>query len=401
MLRSLLATVLVGAAALPLFIPTATAADLPTLAETRPGNDSNDIDEQQMFLFRAKGPVDAKTFVAHVFCEVEGVRSVDNVRPVGGARRAEVLRAAGISNTENWIAFRCTQNFPSGANVTIRWDSPTANTKQAVEVLRFKVRSGDWLEVNCSRENKDAGCNPLSTVRVGFQRAIDPKDAARFRLRDDAGKLYSPKADSEDSEGITFSKLPPETRFTLVLPPNLKEAGTSTALTVKRTYTVRTGAYPPLVKFPRSFGILERQADPALPITVRNLEPGAAGAGTSAIVRKLRLTGEQDMIRWYARTLGFQQSDRSMDDEESDYADFGERPKGEDDMRGRSLLKGNTQAQSLPLPKPGGPKEFEVVGLPLAEPGLHVVEAESTALGNSLLEKKGAMYVRTMALVTK
>ena len=64
--------------------------------------------------------------------------------------------------------------------------------KQAVEILRFKVRSGDWLEVNCSRENKD-GCNPLSTVRVGFQRAIDPKDAARFRLRDDAGKLYSPK----------------------------------------------------------------------------------------------------------------------------------------------------------------------------------------------------------------
>ena len=65
-----------------------------------------------------------------------------------------------------------------------------------------------------------------------------------------------PKADSEDSEGITFGKLPPETRFTLVLPPNLKEAGTNTALTVKRTYTMRTGAYPPLVKFPRSFGIL-------------------------------------------------------------------------------------------------------------------------------------------------
>ena len=400
MLRSLLATILVGVSALSLSIPVASAADLPALAETRPANDSNDIDEQQMFLFRAKGPVDAKTFIAHVFCEVEGVRSVDTVRPVGGARRTEVLRAAGISNTENWIAFRCTQNFPSGANVTIRWDSPTANTKQAVETLRFKVRSGDWLDVNCSRENKDAGCNPLSPVRVGFQRAIDPKDAARFRLRDDAGKLYAPKTDSDDSDGITFSKLPQETRFTLVLPPNLKESGTNTPLTLKRAYTLRTGVYPPLVKFPRSFGILERQADPALPITVRNLEPGAAGAGTAAIVRKLRLTSEQDMIRWYARTLGFQQSDRSMDDDESDYADFGERPKGDDDMRGRSLLKGNSQAQSLPLPKPGGPKEFEVVGLPLAETGLHVVEAESAALGNSLLEKKGAMYVRTMALVT-
>ena len=50
---------------------------------------------------------------------------------------------------------------------------------------------------------------------------------------------------------------------------------------------------------------------------------------------------------------------------------------------------GNTQAQSLPLPKPGGPKEFEVVGLPLAEPGLHVVEAESTALGNLAAGEEG------------
>jgi len=375
------------------------AADLPALAESRPSTDSSDIDEQQVFLARAKGPVDAKTFIAHVFCEVEGVRSVDSVRVVGGARKAELLKLAGINNAENWIAFRCTQNFPSGANVTVRWDSPSANSKQAADTLRFKVRSGDWLDVNCSRENKDAGCNPLATVYVSFKRAVDPADAARFRLRDDAGKLYPPKPENEDSEGITFAKLPPETRFTLVLPPNLKESGSNTPLTLKRPYTLRTSAYPPLVKFPRSFGIVERQAEPALPITVRNLEAGASG-GTAAIVRKLRLTTEQDMIRWYARTLGMQQSDRSMDDDEYDYADLGDKPKGEDDQRGRSILKGNAQAQSLPLPKPGGPKEFEVVGLPLADPGLYVVEAESTALGASLLEKKGSMYVRSVALVT-
>ncbi len=395
MIRTLLATLLAAT-----LVVAVSATDLPALAETRPAHEAIDIDEQQVFLARAKGPVDAKTFIAHVFCEVEGVRSVDSVRTFGGARRNEVLKAAGISNTENWIAFRCTQNFPSGANVIIRWDSPTAATKQAADTLRFKVRSGDWLELSCSRENKDAGCNPLSNVYVGFKRAVDPKDAARFRLRDDAGKLYSPKTESEDSEGINFSKLPPETKFTLVVPPNLKESGTNTPLTLKRAYTMRTSAYPPLVKFPRSFGILERQADPALPITVRNLEPGTAGAGTAATIRKLRVTSEQDMIRWYARTLGFQQSDRSMDDEVSDYADFGERPKGDEDVRGRSLLKGVAQVQSLPLPKPGGPKEFEVVGLPLPEPGLHIVETESTALGASLLEKKGSMFVRTIALVT-
>ena len=148
MIRTLLATLLTAT-----LVVAVSAADLPALAETRPAHEAMDIDEQQVFLARAKGPVDAKTFIAHVFCEVEGVRSVDSVRTFGGARRTEVLKAAGITNTENWIAFRCTQNFPSGANVIIRWDSPTAATKQAVDTLRFKVRSGDFLELTCSREN--------------------------------------------------------------------------------------------------------------------------------------------------------------------------------------------------------------------------------------------------------
>ena len=62
------------------------------------------------------------------------MRSVDTVRLVVARGVTEVLRAAASATPKNWIAFRCTQNF-SGANVTIRWDSPTANTKQAVETL--------------------------------------------------------------------------------------------------------------------------------------------------------------------------------------------------------------------------------------------------------------------------
>ena len=250
MSRKLFASLL---SALSLFA--AQAADLPVLAETRPAHKAVDIDEQQSFLFRAKGAVDAKTFIAHVFCEVEGVRSVDTVRVIGGNRKTELLRAAGISNAENWIAFRCTQNFPSGADVTIRWDSPTAASKQAVDTLRFKVRSGDWLKLSCSRENKAANCNPLSSVYLSYDRAISPKDAARFRLRDDAGKLYSPKPTEDEGDGVSFHKLPPETRFTLVLPANLKEDGTGTPLTLAKPLTLRTAAYPPLVKFARSFGI--------------------------------------------------------------------------------------------------------------------------------------------------
>ena len=378
---------------------------LPALAESRPANEANDIDEQQVFLVRAKGAVDGKTFIERVFCEVEGVRSVDTVRVIGGKRKADLLQAAGVSNAENWIAFRCTQNFPSGADVIVRWDSASPGSFKAADYLRFKVRSGDWLEMTCGRENKEAGCNPLATVTFNVNnRALDPKDAARFRLKDDAGKLYRPVApDGEGSDSVSFKKLPPENRFTLVVPANMKELGTGTALALTRPITLTTSAYPPLVKFARSFGIIERNADPALPITVRNLEPVAqstsAAQGTAAVIRKLRITSEQEMIRWYARVAGYQSRDQSMDEDE--YASgFGEENKIEGDLRARSLLKGNAQAQTLPLPKPGGAKEFEVVGLPLPEPGLHIVEAESTALGASLLEKKGTMFVRSIALVT-
>ncbi len=397
-LSRLLCTALLALSVLPTASAQTARAPLPVIAESNPANEAINIDEQQVFLVRAKGAIDGKTFVERVFCEVEGVRSVNTVRVIGGKRKEELLKAAGISNAENWIAFRCAQAFPSGADVIVRWDS-RAETFQAAEYLRFKVRSGEWLEFTCMRENKAADCNPFGTASFVIRdRAVDPKDRERFRLRDDAGKLYRPTAGSSDegNDTVEFKGLPPEQKYTLIVPPNLKEVGTGTALTLKSAISFRTSAYPPLVKFARTFGILERNADPALPITVRNLEPAANG--TAAIIRKLRVTSEQDMIRWYARTAGLQRRDQSQ--ENDDYDSFGDEVKGDDDFRARSLLKGNAQAQTMPLPKPGGAKEFEVVGLPLPEPGLHIVEAESTALGASLLEKKGSMFVRSIALTT-
>ncbi len=46
------------------------------------------------------------------------------------------------------------------------------------------------------------------------------------------------------------------------------------------------------------------------------------------------------------------------------------------------------------------PRPFEVIGLPLAEPGYHVVEVESARLGASLLDRPAPMFVRTGVLVT-
>ncbi|MBC8055463.1 MAG: alpha-2-macroglobulin, partial [Rhizobiales bacterium] len=59
-------------------------------------------------------------------------------------------------------------------------------------------------------------------------------------------------------------------------------------------------------------------------------------------------------------------------------------------------------ARRLDLPQLAGgdPRPFEVVGIPIGEPGYHVVEIESARLGQSLLDKRAPMFVRTGVLVT-
>ena len=206
-----------------------------------------------MFLFRAsdrstltfwrtcsaKSKVSARSTTYARWCAVHG----------GVARQGSATPRTGLPS----VARRTSRAAPTSPFVGI---SPTANTKQAVESCAFKVRSGDWLEELQPRE-QGRRLQPAVNGPRRLPAAIDPKDAASLPAARRCRQSSTRRSDGDDSDGITFGKLPPETRFTLVLPPNLKEAGTNTALTVKRT-TMRTGAYPPLVKFPRSFGILER-----------------------------------------------------------------------------------------------------------------------------------------------
>ncbi len=58
------------------------------------------------------------------------------------------------------------------------------------------------------------------------------------------------------------------------------------------------------------------------------------------------------------------------------------------------------QIKTFTIPKIQGPKSFEVVGIPLKEPGFYVVEIASEMLGAALIGKGSVMYVPTSALVT-
>src|SRR5262245_21215731 len=56
--------------------------------------------------------------------------------------------------------------------------------------------------------------------------------------------------------------------------------------------------------------------------------------------------------------------------------------------------------RAFEVPKPEGARAFEVVGIPLGEPGFYVVELASPRLGSALLGDARTRYVATAALVT-
>src|SRR5262249_36012354 len=61
---------------------------------------------------------------------------------------------------------------------------------------------------------------------------------------------------------------------------------------------------------------------------------------------------------------------------------------------------GGLGIRDFSVPKPEGARAFEVVGIPLGQPGFYVVELASPRLGAALLGDTRTRYVATATLVT-
>src|SRR5262249_24953573 len=139
----------------------------------------------------------------------------------------------------------------------------------------------------------------------------------------------------------------------------------------------RSSGEPPLAKFASRFGIIEAKADPTLPVTVRNLEPEAGG-------RQLRGGGRGPR-------------------NPAPGAPHPPRPGARSPPTRPGLARAQPPARARPIKLPrtaSDGKAAEVIGIPLGEPGLYVVELASTRVGAALLDTPAPVYVPTAALVT-
>jgi hypothetical protein len=404
----------------------------PTIVQTQPWVGSR-IEEDQHFLLRLNGAVDPASLRANAWCEVEGLGERVPLRVVVGGERNEVLRTRRIADGADWLLVRCDRALASDSGVRIVWGAGIAAAGRSGLVtttprrFEWRVRERFHAEFGCERENAQAPCLPLRPMSLRFSAPVERRQALAARLVPEQGKPIDPRVPPhhDKDEWITelrfAAPLPESARFSLTLPAALRDqSGRALANATSFPLKVATGVWPPLAKFAAApFGVVEAGADAMLPLTLRHVQAdlqGAATGGRVAIKRFDADTPDAELLRWIARVAkyheaeitareaGLPRSQWTITERETD-----ERGRVRTTQRDRligtrevSLLAGEHKVKRSELPQLAStvPRATEVLGVPLPEPGYHVVEVESRVLGEALLGKRAPMYARSGVLVT-
>ena len=403
----------------------------PAVRFSRPEEGSRRIDERQVFIFSLDAEPEAASVLKEAYCSVEGVQERVGLRLIEGSEKEKLFKELKIKKDPTpTLVFQCRQTFPPAADVKIIWGkgvkSASGVSATADQVLAFKTRQPFLAKLSGKKEKPAAGFIPLLPMTLSFSAPVTWEKVKEIRLKDQSGKIWKPKKREEAGpyvERVFFEGPFPENQsFTLHLPKNIQDdSGRPLTNQDKFPLTVKTDRYPSLAKFASRFGIIESKETPLLPVTVRNLEAEvtawltgtkepleAGGAKAKENEPSSGLTSGPIIPPIVLETGkgGISSADRNIkgkivqirgNEEEKiiEWLNVLRTAK-----RKTSLLKGRERIQKLTLPKPGGPKEFEVLGIPLKAPGFYVVELESDILGFRLLAKPAPMYVPAAALVT-
>jgi uncharacterized protein YfaS (alpha-2-macroglobulin family) len=359
------------------------------------------IEEDQAFVITPAGPVKAASVEQNAWCEADGVGNRIPVRLVPDKQRAEILAAIRNSGKDE-VVLACSERLPAGVKMKLVWgkgiEAGTGAKSIREESFIYPVREPFRATMSCEREKASAPCSPLSNITLGFSAPVDAALRSRIRLVTPQGERLPVDPGkgngSRESTATTFVFTRPfaqSAELRLELPSGIKDdSGRPLANAASFPLKFSTGTLPPLAKFPGDFGIVELKEGGVLPVTLRHVE-------AKLDLREKRLTDDAEVIAAMQAIARFNRQTKKVklirDGKAEDY---------EDPFYARELsyLAKQTGVTRRELPKPGGSAEFEVIGIPLAKPGYHIVEVESRLLGAALLSSPKPMYVRSAALVT-
>lgn len=378
----------------------ATGAPVVLSVEPYPGAP---IDEDAHFWLRLNGAVQSASVVKAAWCETEGVGERIRLRVVEGAPRDALLRQRRVAAADAplHLLVACERRFAADARVRLVWGPGITAAAGEPPLVSRRTQRWQWpvrprflAEFACERENAQAPCLPLRPLVLRFNAPVPRAQALALRLVPERGAPIAPKPSADETRAehlqeVRFAApLAENTRFRVELPTGLvDDAGRGLANAGAFPLAVATGAMPPLAKFGGApFGIVEAGPEAMMPLTLRHVQADLAAASTGGAVRRKHFdarTSDAELLHWLLRL-------RKDHDEQRK-------------SRAKPMLANEPGVVKSELPQlagPAAPAATEVIGVPLAQRGYHVIEVESRVLGESLLAQRAPMYARTGALVT-
>ena len=447
-------------------------------------SDYSKIEEEQVFALLLNGPATTDSIERYAYCEFAGVGERVPVKVITGATRDAILKAVNlVPQKERAVTLQCARPIAPESRMSLVWGKGVATTTGVASTddrrLGYAVRPAFTASFTCERVNSRSDCLPMRPLRVEFSSPVPRRIAEKVVLVGPDGKhkpaVEQHRGETSDAlvdlhesglhkfiyffgrnkgsvagdaseEGVTAvqfgDQLPEKAELRIELPPDFADdSGRKLENADQFPLKTRTAEAPPLAKFPAAtFGILELDADPVLPLTVRKIE-GRLGVKAvtlgGAPARELTLTDDASIIDWFAKVARYDETslDRGMveselgvklpappakkklarqakdhgraktqqeQDEDADDSDVNAQDPNAVQTRTVSLLNKapGVHLVKLPTESQTEPHPFEVIGIPLPQPGYHVVEIESPRLGEALLDRKAPMFVRTGVLVT-
>ena len=442
------------------------------------------IEEDQVFALLLNGPATADSIERFAYCEYAGVGERVPVKIITGTTRDAILKAVNlVPQQARSVTLQCARPAAPEAKVSLVWGKGIATASGVASTgdrrLNYAVRPAFTASFTCERVNSRADCLPMRPLRVEFSSPVPRKVAEKIVLvapdgshrpqfEQHRGETADALVDLHESglhkfiyffgrnkgtvtgdaseEGVTAVQfadpLPEKADLRIELPSGFADDfGRKLENAEQFPLKTRTSEAPALAKFPAAtFGILELNAEPVLPLTVRKIE-GNVGVKAMTLggapARELTLTDDASIIDWFAKVARYDETslDRTAvehelgiklppppvkpksarpakdhgraktqaeQDEDADESDVNAQDPNAVQTRSVSLLNHAPDVHMVKLPAESQtePHPFEVIGIPLPQPGYHVVEIESPRLGQALLDRAAPMYVRTGVLVT-
>jgi uncharacterized protein YfaS (alpha-2-macroglobulin family) len=409
----------------------------PAVRASWPGDGDENIDELQHFVLALDAAADPASIREHASCSVAGIGEKIPLEVLEGSARDAILVEqqnqahevfsvlgkrghTGLLTVKDsrlkdapLVVARCARRLPPGAKLSLNWGAGIRTASgiatSANQTLAYKVRSDFEVRQSCTRVGPKAGCVPVLPIMLGFSAPVERALAQKIELRAKDGKVFTPAIaeKAKSVESLEFKgPFPARSELSLVLPSGFKDdAGRAPVNAASFPLKLSIDEDPPLIKFPSRFGILEANAQPLLPVSVRNVEatlrgrsatlPAVANTAGSGKLARLDASDDKALASWLDKILlpPHERNGNMIGSEgEARYPREGELP----------LLHQQKKLAATPLelPRASGDKTFELIGIPLPKPGLYVVEFASKRLGAALHGEKKPYYAYSSALVT-